>query len=214
MLRNVLSHCRIGSHFWTTSFCAVLMVGALASAVQAGKFNKVVSVGDAAKAWEALPGVDGKSHSLADYKDQKIVVQVFFSNHCYAAQAYEKRLLDLHKDYAERGVQLVFVSSSLEEEDNLEHMKSLAEEKGYKFPYLMDASQEVGRAFGASVTPQVFVLVGEDRKIAYMGAIDNNWDEADTKTDSYLRNALDAVLADKVPEVQETRAKGCGIEYK
>jgi hypothetical protein len=82
----------------------------------------------------------------------------------------------------------------------------------FPFPYLHDADQSVGRGFGATSTPQLFVLDGE-RKIAYMGAFDDNMIESEVKH-HYLIDAVDALLAGKKPEVTETRARGCSIEYE
>lgn len=180
---------------------------------QAGKFNDKVSVGDAAPAWENLPGTDGEKHSLADLKDAKAVVVVFTCNHCPVAVANEDRLNALAKDYAEKGVKLVAISVSTMDSDKLPKMKERAAEKGFPFAYLYDESQEIGRQFGASTTPEVFVLDGE-RKIAYMGGLDNNAMDATRASEHYVRNALDAVLAGKKVEKSETKAVGCGITYE
>ena len=185
----------------------------LASNGQAGKFNKVVSVGDAAPKWSGVVGVNDKQHSLADYKDAKLIVQVFTCNHCPVAMIYEDRLVQLQKDYKDKGVQFVAVCVSHEEADSLPAMKQRAESKGFNFPYLHDPSQKSGRDFGAVKTPQVFVLDGK-RKIAYMGGIDDSWRDAAEVKRSYLRDALDALLDGKTPEVTETRPDGCGIVYE
>jgi peroxiredoxin len=179
---------------------------------RAGKFNEKLSVGDAAPAWEKLPGVDGKSHSLSDLKSAKAVVVIFTCNHCPVAQACEERFKKLTTDFKDRGVAVVAISVSQYDPDDLPHMQERAKEQGFNFAYLQDASQEIGRKYGASSTPHVFVLNGE-RKIAYMGALDDNWEDAAEVKEPYTRRAVEAVLAGKMPEVTETRQQGCTIEY-
>ena len=83
----------------------------------------------------------------------------------------------------------------------------------FDFPYLFDESQQIGRAYGARVTPEVFV-VDRERRIAYQGAIDDNWQSADQVKKPYLRQALDALLAGRKPEPAETKPVGCGIQYE
>ncbi|MBI2823815.1 MAG: thioredoxin family protein [Planctomycetia bacterium] len=192
-----------------------VMVVALASgaALAAGKFNKVVGVGDVAPDWSDAAGIDGKKHSLTDYKDAKVVVEVFTCNKCPVAQAYEDRLVEIQRDYKAKGVTLVAINCNNVDADKLPAMKERAEKKGFNFDYLYDASQTSGRAYGAKVTPEVFVLDGK-RKIVYQGLIDDSWMDPNGVKHAYLRDALDAVLAGRTPDVQETKAVGCGIAYE
>jgi peroxiredoxin len=97
-------------------------------------------------------------------------------------------------------------------EDKLEKMKERAAEKKFSFPYLYDPSQAIGLAYGAKVTPHVFVL-DQQRKIAYVGAVDDNVKATEAKT-HYLRDALDALLAGKQPPNTETKPVGCVIQYE
>jgi peroxiredoxin len=191
---------------------AILIVAAVASTAFAGRFNKVLSVGDAAPAWANVIGTDDKPHSLDEYKGAKVLVAVFTCNHCPVARQYEQRLIDLQKDYQSKGVQVVAICVNAGEEDNLASMKARVQESGYNFPYLSDPSQAAGRLYGAQKTPEVFVLDAH-RKVVYMGAIDDNWMAAEDVKKPYLRNAIDAALQGGVPDVQEMRATGCGIEY-
>ncbi|MGE0606311.1 MAG: thioredoxin family protein [Pirellulales bacterium] len=179
---------------------------------QAGKFNDVLSVGDDAPRFEGLAGVDGKMHSMADYDAVKLVVVVFTCCHSPCATAYEQRLEAIDRDYAGRGVQLVAISVSLHAADQLPAMRERAEKAGWLFPYLHDASQETGRQYGASATPQAFVLDG-NRQIRYTGRIDDQIDDVDVKK-PYLRQALDALLEGQDPPTTETRPAGCRISYK
>jgi peroxiredoxin len=183
----------------------------LVSSTYAGKFNTVLNVGDKAPGWSGAIGIDDKQHSFNDYKD-KVVVMVFTCNKCPVAVAYEDRLVALQKEYKDKGVQFVAINVNEAEADSLPKMKERAEEKGFNFPYLYDASQASARAYGATVTPHVFVL-DQDRKITYMGAVDDS-QQPDKVTKQYLRDAINAALAGTSPEVTETKQFGCGIQYK
>lgn len=174
--------------------------------------KKALTVGDAAPAWEDLEGVDGKTHSLSDIDNAKAIVVIFTCNHCPVAQAYEDRIIELTADYKDKEVEVVAINVNNMEDDKLPAMKKRAEEKGFEFAYLYDPSQEIGRAFGATVTPHAFVLDGEG-KLVYAGAIDDNMDLAEVQH-RYLRDALDAVLAGSKPEVDSMKPVGCGIRYE
>ena len=184
---------------------------ALTSTALAGKYNKTISVGDKGPAWKDLAGVDDKKHGLDDLAKARAVVVVFTCNHCPVAMAYEDRLVKLAKDYEAKGVRVVAINVNNLDEDKLDKMKERAKEKGFTFPYLYDPSQKIAKDYGASVTPHWFVLDAE-RKVAYMGAFDDNQNAAKVK-ERYVEKALDAILAGKTPEVTETRFFGCGIKF-
>jgi peroxiredoxin len=171
-----------------------------------------LKVGAAAPDFKNLVGVDGQKHSLADYKDAKLVVVAFICNHCPVAQAYEDRLIALQKQYEPKGVQFVAVNVNNIPADRLDEMKKRAKDKGFNFPYLYDSTQKIGHDFGAAVTPHVFVL-DKDRKVAYVGAVDDNM-QADKAKKHYLDDALEALLAGKEPPKAQTKAFGCGIKYE
>jgi thiol-disulfide isomerase/thioredoxin len=174
--------------------------------------QKKLGVGDAAPAWKDLVGVDDQKHSLGEHADAKAVVVVFTCNHCPVAKAYEDRIVEIATDYADKDVDVVAINVSNLDADKLPAMKERAEEKGFKFNYLYDPSQEIARAYAATVTPHVFLLDGE-RNIAYIGAIDDNM-KADKATKPYLRDAIDAVLAGSKPQTDSTKPVGCGIKYE
>ncbi len=176
------------------------------------EFNEAVSVGEKAPDFSDLPGIDGKKHSLGEYKKAKAVIVVFTCNHCPVAMDYEDRLVALQKEYGKRGVQLVAICANTEEENSLDKLKERAESKKFGFPYLRDLDQKTGRAYGAAKTPHVFLLNG-DREIAYMGAIDDNA-TPEKISKHYLRDAIDSVLSNKEPTTKETQPFGCGIRYK
>ena len=162
-----------------------------------------------------LPGVDGRDHSLDDYRDAQALVLVQSCNHCPYVQAWEGRLIAIQQEYGDRGVRIVAISSndvSSHPEDSFEQMEVRASEQGFNFDYLYDESQDVARALGSERTPEVFVFDGE-RRLAYHGAIDDSRDET-AVTGNYLRDALDAVLAGEVPTVADTPPVGCTVKWR
>lgn len=187
-----------------------LLLTPLAAPSRAGEFNPTLNIGDAAPAWSKLPGVDGKEHSLDDLKDKKVVVVVFTCNSCPVATDYEDRVIAFAKKYADR-VGVVAINVNRAPADSFEKMKTRAEEKGFPFPYLYDESQKIAKDFGAQFTPEFFVLNSE-RKVVYMGGMDNASDAAKI-TKNYLEPAVEAALKGEKPETAETRAIGCRIRY-
>jgi peroxiredoxin len=195
--------------------CGVALAGLLVSAVAAapGKFNKVLSVGDPAPAWEDLPGTDGKKHSLADLKDKEVVVVVFTCNSCPIASDYEPRVLAFARKHGGPGskVAVVAINVNTVKEDSLPEMTKRAEKKKYPFPYLYDATQQIARKYGATYTPEFFVL-DKDRKVAYLGAMDDKSPPAEVKL-HHLEAAVEAALAGKPAPTGETLARGCKIRF-
>jgi alkyl hydroperoxide reductase subunit AhpC len=195
------------------TLAALALVGSLAFA---GQYNKKVSVGEKAPTFSGIPAVmkdQDASLTLSDIKED-VVVLVFLANHCPVVTAYEDRIIDFANDYKDKGVKVVGVAVSggnARKADNLEMIKKRVLEKKYNYVYGFDETQQIGKAYGATNTPQFFVL-DKDRVIRYMGQMDDNMTEAKV-TKQYLRNAVDALLAGKDIEVKETRPQGCGIQY-
>jgi len=192
---------------------SLVAISAIALPALAGKFNKVVSVGDKAPAISGLPAVyngEQTSVSLPDIKSD-VVVLVFLANHCPVVSQYEDRLIEFTKDYKDKGVTVVGISVSQQEGDKLPGIKSYMKDKGSNYIYAYDETQATGKAYGATNTPHFFVL-DKERKIQYIGKMDDNGTESKV-TKNYLREAVDALLAGKTPEMSETRPMGCGISY-
>jgi peroxiredoxin len=187
-----------------------LVVAVGTTAAGAGEYNPALNVGDTAPGWSKLPGVDGKQHSLEDWKDKKVLVVVFTCNSCPVAVDYEDRMIEFAKRH-KADVGMVAINVNRTREDSLEAMRERAEEKKFPFPYLSDESQQIGRAYGAQGTPEFFVLSPE-RKIVYMGAMDDSADPAQVKV-RHLEAAVQAALAGKAPAIKETYAHGCRIRY-
>jgi peroxiredoxin len=183
------------------SALSLLVVLALASAAVA---QEKLATGDKAPDFKAKT-TDGKDINLAAFGDAKVVVVNFTCNICPVAVAYEDRFIEFTKQYKDKGV--AFVSINVNTTENLEAMKQRAEEKGFNFPYAYDASGDSCRAYGAKVTPHLFVL-DKDRTVAYQGSFDDNQNKP---TKAFLKDAVDALLAGKSVEVTTTKAFGCGI---
>lgn len=192
---------------------ALTLLALLVSAapVEAGKYNRVLDVGDKAPAWKDLIGTDGKKHSLAELKDKPAVVVVFTCNSCPYAVDYQDRINALAKKYAQT-VAVVAINSNLIPEDDLDAMKARAKEEGFVFPYLFDPSQQTAKRYGALRTPEFYLLDG-GRRVAYMGSLDDNY-MIDKVQHHYLADAIEAVLAGKKPAVAETPPIGCLIRFK
>lgn len=166
-----------------------------------------------------LKNVDGNMISLHNGRETKGVILVFTCNHCPFAQAYEQRIIELNTRYAPLGYPVIAINPNDPEsvpEDSYEEMQKRAAEKGYAFPYLIDETQDVARAFGATRTPHTFVLQLEKGKyvVKYIGAIDNNAESAEKATEMYVEKAVDALLAGKPVETTEVKAIGCTIKWK
>lgn len=198
----------------TTRFLLIVTFAMFITAVvRAGQFNEKLSIGDAAPAWTDLPGTDGKKHSLADLRGKDFIIVVFTCNSCPVAVGYEDRIIALAKKYAgpEGRVAIVAINVNTIPEDRLDKMAERAKEKGFRFPYLYDETQKIAKDFGATSTPEFFVL-NKDRKVIYMGAMDDRNKQADVKT-NYLDAALTAALKGEKIAKAETQARGCAIRF-
>lgn len=183
-----------------------------ATALDAGKYNQTLSVGDKAPAWNKLPGTDAKQHSLSDLDDQKVIVVVFTCNSCPYAVDIEDRLIRLHKQFADKKVSIVAINVNKIDEDSMPAMKEKAEAKKFPFVYLFDDTQQIAKSFGAIYTPECYVL-NADRNVVYMGAFDDSPDgKKITKT--YVHDAIVASLDGKTPDVSETISIGCRVRYE
>lgn len=186
---------------------------------------KTLAIGDAAPDF-SLKGIDDKTHTLADYKDAKILVVAFLSNHCPDSQAAEGRVKQFVEDFKSKGVALVAINPNnpiglrpdelgySKYNDSFDEMKLHAKEQGFNFPYLYDGeTQATAKAYGCLATPHVFIFDAE-RKLRYKGAFDESRyaDPATVKSPD-ARNAVEALLAGRQVEVTETRPHGCSTKW-
>ena len=164
-----------------------------------------------------LPATNGQTYTLWEALTQaKAVAVVFTCNHCPYARAWEDRINAIARDYAPRGVRLLAINSndpSISPGDSWENMIKRAREKQFVFPYLYDESQDVARIYGAQRTPEFFIFDAAD-KLRYHGAPDDNYEDEHAVTHHYVREALDAILADQEVPTSETPPVGCTIKWK
>lgn len=184
----------------------------------AASFAQGYQVGDVATDFRLL-NVDGKYVSMADYPDAKGFIVIFSCNHCPYVVAYEDRMIELNNKFAPKGYPVIAINPNdpeLQPQDSYEMMQVRAKEKGFTFPYLFDDGQKIYPQYGATRTPHVFLLerVGKDLKVAYIGAIDDNYQDASQVKEKYLANAIYALVDGKRPEPDFTRAIGCTIKVK
>jgi len=201
---------------------ACMMVSATTASAQ--EVPKVLPIGSPAPDF-SLPGIDGKTHRLADYASAKALCLIFTCNHCPDSVGAAARMQQLHQDYKDKGVALVAVNpnhpDSLRPDelgyspynDSFEEMAPFAADYKWSFPYLYDGEkQELATACGAQSTPHVF-LFNSDRKLVYTGRIDDGGRNPGPVEKSILRDALDAVLAGKEIAEPVTRSFGCSTKW-
>ncbi len=179
-------------------------------------FSQGYQVGDFAEGFN-LRNIDGKYVSLDDYDEAKGFIVIFTTNHCPYAIAWEDRIIGLDKMFSTKGYPVIAInpnSSEANPDDSYENMIIRAKEKGFSFPYLHDASQEIYKTYGATKTPHVYVLNKESGKlrVSYIGAIDNNYKDASQADEHYVQDAVNSLLSGKEPDLSFTRAIGCGIK--
>lgn len=171
-----------------------------------------------------LLGTDGKYYSLKDFAQAKVLVIIFMANHCPTSQAYEDRVIQLVKDYRDKGVAVVAISSNnpqalrLDEMgytdlgDSYDEMKIRAKDKSFNFPYLYDGDgQKAAAAYGAKSTPHVFIF-DKERKLRFEGRFDDSENPARV-TSNDTRDAIEAILAGRKVEVEKTKSFGCSIKW-
>jgi peroxiredoxin len=164
-----------------------------------------------------LPDTNGKTVSLADFKDAPALLVVFMCNHCPYVKHIRAGLAALARDYQKRGAAIVGINSNdatTHPGDSPEKMKDEVRQNGYTFPYLIDESQTVAKAYRAACTPDIF-LFDKNRKLAYRGQFDGSRPGKDLPvTGKDVRAALDAVLAGKPVPPDQTPSIGCNIKWK
>ena len=163
-----------------------------------------------------LKSVDGKYYSMADYKDAKGFIVVFTCNTCPFAVKYEDRINDLAKKYKSKGYILLAINPNdpiAQPDDTFEFMQKKAKDKKFAFPYLVDEGQKIYPQYGATKTPHVFLL-DKNHVVKYIGAIDDNSDDASAVKEKYLENAIAALEKGTEPSPVVTKAIGCSIKVK
>jgi len=170
-------------------------------------------IGDVASDFE-LKNVDETLFSLSDIKDAKGYIVVFTCNECPFAKMYEDRLISLHNTYAPKGYSVITINPNVSADNDRESfaaMQKRAKEKAFPFVYLADENHDVFPKYGAVRTPHVFLLDAE-RKVQYIGTIDNNARSSNDVTVKYVENAIDDLENGKKPTVNFTKAIGCPVK--
>ena len=163
-----------------------------------------------------MKNIDGKETTIADVKGAQGTLVVFTCNHCPFAKMWETRIVELGNAYQGKGIGVIAVNANdpkVAPDDGYESMQTRAKERGFAFPYVVDATSDVARAFGAARTPEVF-LFDKEGKLVYHGAVDDNGQDAAKVEKSYLKDALDAVATGKAVPVAETKSIGCSIKFR
>jgi thiol-disulfide isomerase/thioredoxin len=160
--------------------------------------------------------VTGRTIKPADFREAKALLVMFICNHCPYVQHVKPELGRIAKQYQPKGVGIVAINSNdlaAYPQDDPAHMKALAQEEGWTFPFAMDASQEVAKAFRAACTPD-FYLFDRDRKLVYRGQLDGSRPGGDVPlTGKDLRAAIDATLAGNPVAKEQTPSVGCNIKW-
>jgi len=163
-----------------------------------------------------MKNVDGKELDLAEVKKPAGTLVVFTCNHCPFAKMWESRIVELGNTYAAKGIGVVAINANdpkVATDDSFDVMQQRAKERGMRFPYAVDATSNLARAFGATKTPEAF-LFDKEGKLVYHGAIDDNGQEPSKVENAYLKLALEAVLNGGDVPVKETKSIGCGIKFR
>ncbi|MDG2174990.1 MAG: thioredoxin family protein [Gammaproteobacteria bacterium] len=165
----------------------------------------------------SLPDTQGNTVTLADFQDSPALVVAFICNHCPFVKHIRPQIAALADDYLSKGVAFVAINSNDIEafpDDNMEHMQKEAEDAGYHFPYLLDESQTIAKAYDAACTPD-FYLFGQDSTLVYRGQLDRSRPGNDIPVSGEdLRAALDKVLAGETVPEEQIPSVGCNIKWK
>ncbi len=165
----------------------------------------------------SLPNVDGRTVSLADFEGKPALLVIFMCNHCPFVIHVREELARFAAEYQERGVAVVGISSNDVDgypQDGPDKMKLEAQQAGYTFPYLYDASQGVAKAYHAACTPDFF-LFDKNRHLVYRGQFDDSRPRSGVAaTGADVRRACDAVLKGKPVDADQQPSIGCNIKWK
>ena len=173
-----------------------------------------LKTGDQAPDFE-LMGIDDKKHSLKDYENYEGLLVVFMCNHCPYVKAKIDAIKEIHDKFKD-SIALVGINSNdavKYPDDSFENMKTVASEKGIRFDYLVDDTQEIAKKYGAMCTPDPF-LFNKDRKIVFHGRIDNAMKPEDTATEKTIINNIEKLLAGEKIEKDFDPSIGCSIKWK
>lgn len=201
-----MSHTRTLIH----GFLAAALMTGLALAMQPGDELTIGAKGPDFN----LKGTDGQMHSLAAAAGKKGTAVIFTCNECPFSKGYEDRLIALAKSFEPKGIGFIAINSNdptIVPGDSFDFMVKRAKEKGFPYPYVIDETQKVAAAYGARVTPHIFLL-DSTGKLAYRGRVDDSLKADEVKSHDF-EQALEALASGKPVPVADTKAFGCGVKY-
>ncbi len=198
---------------------ALLLVPAAAAFANPPIFEvaKPLAIGSPAPLRDVkMKSVDGREVTIASVAGKNGTLVVFTCNHCPWAKMWQTRVAAIGNAALEKGIGVVAINSNDPAEypeDDYASMQARAKDLGFKFPYVVDATSDVARAFGASRTPEAYVFDAKG-KLVYHGTVDDNPRDASAVKDAYLRDAVNAVASGKAVPIAETKSMGCGIKFR
>lgn len=200
----------------TIKIIAMMVLFTISSTLNTSTINPGYQIGDIIEDF-SLKNIDGNMVSLSDYKNAKGFIITFTCNTCPYAVKYEDRIIALDKKYSEKGFPVIAImpnNPKVKPGDSFEAMQKRAKTKGFTFPYLMDEGQKVYPKFGATKTPHMYVVqkTKKGMQVKYIGAIDDNYQDASAVKQKYVEDAVDALLEGKEVKEKMTRAIGCSIK--
>ncbi|MFN3405398.1 MAG: thioredoxin family protein [Cytophagaceae bacterium] len=179
---------------------------------------QVYNIGDRIKTFSLINASDNNKVSLNDFlSNNKAVAIIFTSQDCPYSKLYEERIIRLASEFESRGVKFLLINPNnpnLSPSDAAASLTKYVVDKKIGLPYLIDNKQEVANAFGASKTPEVFLLknINGAFVLQYKGAIDDNPQVANDVKINYVREALNAILTNATIKINDRRATGCMIK--
>jgi peroxiredoxin len=179
------------------------------------------ALGSKAPDFDLLDAVSGKRFSLHDFSEAKALAVVFMCKHCPYVEAVQGRIAALAKEFAPKGGRFVAIASNdtvKYPEDSPANLKKQAASEGFIFPYLLDETQSVARAYGAVCTPDFFVYgrgssPGEFL-LRYRGRLDDSWKDETKVKSRDLAQALTELVSGRVPSAKQIPTMGCSIKWK
>lgn len=204
-------------HTLLTLSAVVLALGAgLAGAADKDK-AKGLELGDEILMIDiAMMNVDGEDITIADVQGKKGTLVLFTCNACPWVKAWEERLVSLGNEAQKMDIGVIFINPNdpkKNSEDGYEEMQKRAKKFGMEFPYVVDSTSDVARAYSATRTPEAFLFDAEGT-LVYHGTIDDNAKKPDSVKHHYLGDAMNAVANGEEVEMAETKALGCGIKFR
>tara|TARA_Y100001970_G_scaffold192724_1_gene234249 strand:+ start:153 stop:737 length:585 start_codon:yes stop_codon:yes gene_type:complete len=182
-----------------------------------GLFSKELDLGSSMPLMNhQLADISGKTLTLSDVKGDQGTLVIFSCNTCPWVIRWEDRYVSIADAYLSKGIGMIAVNSNegrFNGDDSMDEMIQHARENDYNFPYAQDPGSKLAYAFGATKTPHIYLFDKRD-KLIYRGAIDDNARDKDDVDNTYLADAIDALLARKDIKVKTSKALGCGIKFK